>query len=81
MTQVENYKQYVKEKGGHVLEKRTRVKDVCIGDRFTIQGKGEVKTVLFFYKDRVFNGTPLAFGVSDDGKTTCMLSVYLITKI
>lgn len=66
------YHRLIEERGGRVLTNRTTVKGINVGDRFQFQGKGTIFKVLFFFKDRVFDTTPLIFGKADDGTTILM---------
>lgn len=58
-----NYHKIVTDKGGKVLEQRTKVKGLEIGDTFALQSLKGPYEVLFFYKDKIFDYYPMVFGL------------------
>jgi hypothetical protein len=73
------YHKIVEEKGGHILKNRTTVRGVCIGDIFCYQqDTGNQFTVYAFFKDKVFNKTPMVLGVNNSGNGTILCSIGFV---
>lgn len=62
----------ITDKGGRVLENRTKVGKIEVGDVFTFQTLREPMEVLFFYKDKVFDYYPMVFGFNRENNSIIM---------
>lgn len=71
----------VKEKGGRVLENRTTMKGLNIGDTFSMQALSGPYEIMFFFKDPVFDHCPMVFGWCKQTGGVLMVSSKLLTII
>lgn len=71
----------VTDKGGKVLEHRTTMKGFNIGDTFSFQSLKVPYTIMFFFKDKVFDHCPMVFGLDERTGETIMVSSKLLTII
>lgn len=71
----------VQEKGGTILEHRTTMKGLNVGDTFSMQTLCGPYEILFFFKDPIFDYIPMVFGLCKKTNTVLMVSSKLITII
>lgn len=71
----------VTSKGGKVLEHRTTMKGFNIGDKFSFQSLKGPYTIMFFFKDKVFDHCPMIFGFDERTGESIMCSSKLMEII
>jgi len=71
----------VKAKGGKVLENRTTMKGLNVGDTFSMQSLTGPYEIMFFFKDPVFDHCPMVFGWGKRTGDVLMVSSKLLTII
>lgn len=75
------YHKIVLEKEGKILENRTKYKDILIGDLFHLQSLSDPYEVLFFFKDKLFDHSPMIFGLNRKTNSVIMCSAKLVEII
>lgn len=71
----------VTSKGGKVLEHRTTMKGFNIGDKFSFQSLKGPYTIMFFFKDKVFDHCPMICGLDENTGGTLLISSKLLEII
>jgi hypothetical protein len=71
----------VNSKGGKVLEHRTEMKGLKIGNTFSMQTLTGPYEIMFFFKDKVFDHCPMVFGWCKKTNGVLMVSSKLLTII
>lgn len=78
---LQEFHKLIKNKGGKVLENRTTMKGLNVGDTFSMQALLGPYEIMFFYKDPVFDHCPMVFGLCEKTGGTLMVSSKLLTII
>ena len=77
---LEKYYNIVTKKGGRILYNRERVGELSVGDKFKMQSLKETFEILFFFKDHLFDYSPMVFGLCRaDDSSILIASRGLIT--
>jgi hypothetical protein len=70
----------VTKKGGRILYNRSMVGELEVGDKFKVQSLKETFEIMFFFKDHLFDYSPMVFGLCrEDGSSILIASRGLIT--
>lgn len=75
---LEDYHKIVLDKDCRILYNRTTVRGFSVGDTFSFQTlKGPYK-ILFFFKDKIFDDSPMIFGLNETTGLYLLVSISLI---
>lgn len=73
------YFHIIENKGGKVLQKRTKVKGIKLGDTFTFQNNtASIFKIALFFKDKMFNTCPMVLGINEKENGTILCSVGFV---